>query len=161
MSSIVKRKKRMPRQLIGWREWVGLPELRVDAIKAKIDTGARTSAIHAWRIAVHEEKDGQWATFELHPEQRNNKFVIPCRAKVHGTRRIRSSNGQVETRIIVRTTLQLGEDSWPMDLSLTNRDAMGFRMLLGRAALRRHVRINPGRSFLIPRPNISITNKIP
>lgn len=140
------------RQIIGWREWVGLPDLRVSAIKAKIDTGARTSAIHAWNITEHEEPDGPWVSFDLHPEQRNNKIIVPCRARIHDRRKIRSSNGQIETRIIIQTTLQLGENTWPIDISLTNRDAMGFRMLLGRAALRRRVRIDPGRSFLIPRP---------
>lgn len=144
--------KRRPRQLIGWREWVGLPDLGVDAIKAKIDTGARTSAIHAWNIAEYDTPDGPWVSFELHPIQRNNKLVIRCSAPVSDTRDIRSSSGHTEHRVIIRTRLQLGEDVWPIDISLTNRDAMGFRLLLGRAALRKHVRINPGRSFLIPRP---------
>lgn len=147
----MKRKKK-PLQTIGWREWVGFPELGVDAIKAKIDTGARTSTIHAWNIVEHESDDGPWVSFELHPVQRDNKTIVPCRAKVWDTREIRSSNGQIEHRVIIRTTLQLSENNWPIELSLTNRDAMGFRLLLGRAALRKRVRIDPGRSFLIPRP---------
>lgn len=145
-------KKALPQQLIGWREWIGLPELGVAGMKAKIDTGARTSAIHAWNIVTQEEADGLWASFDLHPAQRNNMLVISCRSRVHDVRKIRSSNGQVESRVIIRTRLQLGDTAWPIDISLTNRDAMGFRLLLGRAALRKHVRIDPGRSFLIPRP---------
>lgn len=145
-------RKKVARQIIGWREWVGLPDLGVDAIKAKIDTGARTSAIHAWNITEHEALDGPWVSFELHPVQRNNKIIVPCRARIWDTREIKSSNGQIEHRVIIRTTLQLAENTWPIELSLTNRDAMGFRLLLGRAALRKHVRIDPGRSFLIPRP---------
>lgn len=145
-------KKTRKRQIIGWREWVGLPDLGVGAIKAKIDTGARTSAVHAWDVVEHDGPDGPWVSFELHPVQRNNTVVVPCRARIRDRRRIRSSNGQIEYRFIIRTTLQLGEDSWPIEISLANRDEMGFRLLLGRAALRRHVRIDPGRSFLIPRP---------
>jgi hypothetical protein len=144
--------KKKTRQTIGWREWVGLPELGVAAIKAKIDTGARTSALHAWNIVEHDGPDGPWVSFELHPVQRNNKMIVPSRAPVHSSRDIRSSNGQIEHRVIIRTLLRLGERTWPIELSLTNRDAMGFRLLLGRAALRKKVMINPGRSFLIPRP---------
>lgn len=152
MTAMRKTPRKRLRQVIGWREWAGLPELGVAAIKAKIDTGARTSAIHAWNIAEHDGPGGPWVSFELHPVQRDNKVIVPCRAPVAGSREIRSSNGQIEHRVIIRTMLQLGERTWPIELSLTNRDAMGFRLLLGRAALRRHVRIDPGRSFLIPRP---------
>lgn len=144
--------KKQGKQLIGWREWVGLPALGVQAIKAKIDTGARTSALHAWNIVEHQDGDGHWVSFELHPLQRNNAVVVPCTAPVVDRREIRSSSGHAEHRIVIRTRLQLGEGSWPVDISLTNRDEMGFRLLLGRASLRRRVRIDPGRSFLIPRP---------
>lgn len=149
---MTRKKRTAARQIIGWREWVGLPEFGVAAIKAKIDTGARTSALHAWNIVEHEDGDGPWVSFELHPLQRNNTVVVPCSAPVVDRREIRSSSGHAERRIVIRTRLQLGGDSWPADISLTNRDAMGFRMLLGRAALRHRVRIDPGRSFLIPRP---------
>lgn len=145
-----KKRKRPP--TIGWREWVGFPELGVAAIKAKMDTGARTSAIHAWNIAELARPDGLWVSFDLHPVQRNNKVVVPCKAAVRGIREIRSSNGQLERRYVIQTLLQLAENQFSIDLGLTNRDAMGFRLLLGRAALRRRVRIDPGRSFLIPRP---------
>lgn len=145
-------RRKAAKQTIGWREWVGLPELGVDAIKAKVDTGARTSTIHAWNIVEYEGSDGPRVSFELHPVQRNNHLVVACRAPVCDTRDIRSSNGEIQHRVIIRTTLQLAENTWPIELSLTNRDEMGFRLLLGRAALRKHVRIDPGRSFLIPRP---------
>jgi hypothetical protein len=141
------------RQIIGWREWVGLPELGVDKIKAKIDTGARTSAIHAWNISELEGPDGPWVSFDLHPVQRENRTVVPCRAAVADMRTIRSSSGEEERRYIIRTRLRLGPRSWLIDLSLTNRDEMGFRILLGRAAVRRRIIVDPGRSFLIPRPS--------
>lgn len=136
---------------MGWREWVGLPDLGVAAIKAKLDTGARTSVIHARNILEHEAPDGRWVSFELHPAQRSNSIVVPCRARVRDLRGIRSSNGQIEERFIIRTRLKMGPRTWPIELGLTNRDAMGFRLLLGRAALRRRVLIDPGRSFLAPR----------
>lgn len=146
-------RKKPPVLTIGWREWVGLPDLGINAIKAKIDTGARTSAIHAWNIREYEIEGVPWVSFDLHPVQRNNAISVSCTAPVKTTRDIRSSNGQIEHRVIIRTPLQLGERIWPIELSLTNRDAMGFRLLLGRAAVRRRkVRIDPGRSFLIPRP---------
>ncbi|MDH3582366.1 MAG: ATP-dependent zinc protease [Hyphomicrobiales bacterium] len=150
MTTIPRKRKR---RVIGWREWVGLPDLDVKGIKAKIDTGARTSAIHAWNIARHEEEGRQWVEFDLHPVQRENQTVISCRAPLIDMRTIRSSSGQTEHRYVIRTKLRLGGRTWLIDLSLTNRDEMGFRLLLGRAAVRRRVIVDPGRSFLIPRPD--------
>lgn len=142
------RKIKRQRLNIGWREWVGLPDLGVERVKAKIDTGARTSSIHAWNIVPEESEDGLFVTFDLHPVQRSNGTTISCRAPVAAQRSIRNSGGHVEHRYIILTELQLGARRWPIELSLTNRDEMGFRMLLGRAALRRRVTIDPGRSFL-------------
>ncbi|RME95871.1 MAG: ATP-dependent zinc protease [Alphaproteobacteria bacterium] len=139
------------RLLIGWREWVGLPDLQVDWIKAKIDTGARTSAIHAWNIAEHGNGRTREVTFDLHPVQRDNGTIVSCRAPLVGTRQVRSSSGHSETRHVIRTTLALGDRSWEIELTLTNRDEMGFRMLLGRTALRGRVIIDPGRSFMTRR----------
>lgn len=146
------RRRARERLTIGWREWVGLPELGVQRIKAKIDTGARTSAIHAWNIRRRQRNGQDWVSFELHPVQRDNRTIVMCHAPVSAVRHIRNSGGQVEERFVIETTLTLGSESWPIDLSLTNRDEMGFRMLLGRAAIRRRVLINPGRSFLTSVP---------
>lgn len=146
--------KRAQRRVIGWREWVGLPELGIAAIKAKIDTGARTSVIHAWNIVLDERRGGSWVAFDLHPIQRNNKEIVSCRALLLGVREIRNSGGHVERRYVIRTKLQLGSKIWPIDLSLTNRDAMGFRMLLGRAAIRRRAMVDPGRSFLVSKNDV-------
>jgi len=139
------------RPLVGWREWVALPELDVDRIKAKIDTGARTSSIHAWNIRLLNGDGGHWVSFDLHPVQRDNRKVISCRAPLADSRDIRSSSGHIESRFVIETLLKLGDDTWPIHLSLTNRDEMGFRLLLGRTALRKRVIINPGRSFLTTR----------
>ena len=120
---------------VGWREWVGLPDLRVDAIKAKIDTGARTSALHAYNIEPFRRGGALWLRFELHPMQRSEAMKVICEARAVDERTVRNSGGGVERRYIIRTLLKLGEKSWPIELALANRDQMGFRMLLGRTAL--------------------------
>lgn len=136
--------------LAGWREWVGLPDLGVARVKAKLDTGARTSAIHAWNIALEgDEAAGAWIRFDLHPLQRDNSLVVPCRAQLVDIRDIRNSGGGRERRYVIRTQLALGETTWPIELSLTNRDQMGFRLLIGRAAVRDHLIVDPGRSFVL------------
>lgn len=137
----------------GWREWVSLPELGGARIKAKLDTGARTSAIHAWNIELEEREDEAWLSFDLHPLQRDNRRVIPCRARLLETRTITNTGGHKERRYIIRTPLTLGNATWPIELSLANRDEMGFRMLIGRTAIRGRLVVDPGRSFLLgPKP---------
>jgi hypothetical protein len=133
---------------IGWREWVGLPDLRVDAIKAKIDTGARTSALHAYRLEPFRRGGALWIRFELHPMQRSEKMKVACEARAIDERTVRNSGGGVERRYIIVTLLKLGDQSWPIELALANRDQMGFRMLLGRTALQGRALIEPGRSYL-------------
>jgi hypothetical protein len=133
---------------IGWREWVFLPDLGASAIKAKIDTGARTSALHAYRVEPFRRAGELWLSFELYPLQRSDRLKVRCEVRAVDERVVRNSGGQVERRYIIKTTLKLGERVWPIELALTNRDQMGFRMLLGRTALGRGVLIEPGRSFL-------------
>jgi hypothetical protein len=132
---------------IGWREWVGLPDLRVGAIKAKIDTGARTSALHAYRIEPFRRGGALWIRFELHPMQRSEKMKVACEARAIDERTVRNSGGGVERRYIIITLLKLGDQSWPIELALANRDQMGFRMLLGRRSLRNRFLVDPARSF--------------
>ena len=138
--------------LIGWREWVRLPELTDHAIKAKIDTGARTSAIHAWKIQRFMDEGAPWVRFELHPVQRENRTRITCTVPVHDEREVRSSNGETAVRLVIRTKLKMGSRLWPIELTLARRDQMGFRMLIGRSALKRRVLIDPAASFLTGRP---------
>jgi hypothetical protein len=133
---------------IGWREWVGLPELGVDAVKAKIDTGARTSALHAWNIEPFRRSGSLWVRFEIHPIQRSESRKVLCEARAIDERMVRNSGGGVERRYIIKTEIKLGASTWPIELALTNRDQMGFRMLLGRTALGRRTLIVPSRSFL-------------
>ena len=133
---------------VGWREWVRLADLGVAAIKAKIDTGARTSALHAFAIEPFRRGGALWVRFEVHPMQRSNAVKIKCEAPTIDERSVRNSGGQVERRYIIETHVMLGDRSWPIELALANRDQMGFRMLLGRTALEGRALIEPGRSFL-------------
>ena len=133
--------------MLGWREWVALPDLGTEAIKAKIDTGARTSALHAYRITPFEEDGRHRVRFAVHPVQRRRLPEIECIADMVGERMVTSSSGHRERRIVIRTPLEVGGRSWPIEITLTDRDEMSFRMLLGRQALRRRVLIDPGRSF--------------
>jgi hypothetical protein len=134
---------------IGWREWVNLPDLGVEAIKAKIDTGARTSALHAYRIEPFRRAGVLWLRFELHPMQRSQAGKVNCEARAIDERTVRNSGGGIERRYIIKTLLKLGEQAWPIELALANRDQMGFRMLLGRTALEGRALIEPGRSYLL------------
>ncbi|GJL93164.1 ATP-dependent zinc protease family protein [Hyphococcus sp.] len=144
-----KKKTKKIRPMIGWREWADLPDFEVDRINAKIDTGAKSSAIHAFRIRETVLDGVEHVEFFLHPVQRRKKPEILCRAPLVDRRVIRSSNGQEEERYVIETHLRLGERVWKIDLTLTNRDAMGFRLLLGRDALRRKFYIDPGASYLL------------
>ena len=134
------------RSLIGWREWVGLPELGVAWVKAKVDTGARSSSLHAWDVRIDE--DVAIVRFAVHPFQEDDDFTVPATAELLDVREVRSSNGEVERRPIIATRAVIGGVVAPIELSLANRDEMGFRMLLGREALRRRFFVEPGRSFL-------------
>ncbi len=144
---------------IGWREWVSLPDLNVGAIKAKVDTGARTSSLHAFRIEPFNREDATWVRFELHPLQRSRAMSVACEARVVDERSVRSSNGSVDRRYIIKTLLRIGDVAWPIELSLANRDEMGFRMLLGRTALRGRTVIEPGRSFLLGAAPARLTHR--
>ncbi|HBK92467.1 MAG TPA: ATP-dependent zinc protease [Parvularcula sp.] len=139
---------------IGWCEWVSLPAFGVDAIKAKIDTGAKTSAIHAWRIRELRVGGRAFAEFVLHPAEGRSRPEILCRAPIAGRRVIKSSNGIGEARIIIRTRLKVGKRSWPIDLSLANRDQMGFRLLIGRDALGERALIHPAREYMLGEPEL-------
>jgi hypothetical protein len=144
--------KRPARQRIGWREWVGLPDLGIEHIKAKVDTGARTSTLHAYHIVPFEQDGRTYVRFKVHPVQRRRLPEVECVAPVVARRSIRDSGGRAEERFIILTTLRIGEDHFEIELTLTNRDQMSFRMLVGRAAIRRRYHVDPGRSYRTGRP---------
>ena len=136
--------------IIGWREWVDLPELKINKIKAKIDTGARTSTLHAFNIESFRLSSGKYKIkFQVNPIQHNNNCILLCEADILDRRDVKNSGGEIENRYIINTNLSMGTNSWPIELTLTNRDSMGFRLLLGRTAFNKKFLINPNKSFLI------------
>lgn len=133
--------------IIGWREWLALPDLDIKAIKAKIDTGARTSALHAYYMEPFESEGVLKIKFGVHPLQKRKDVEIHCVADVVDRRRVTSSDGQSEKRYVIQTMAELGTSRWPIELSLTSRKSMRFRMLLGRAAISNHLIVDPGQSY--------------
>jgi hypothetical protein len=134
--------------VVGWREWVALPELGVERIKAKVDTGARSSALHAMGFRARDHRVGEILRFEIHPIQRSGRCSVTVEAEVIDLRWVRSSSGASTLRPVIRSPVRIGEQEFPIELTLVRRDVMGFRMLLGRQAVRRRFLIDPARSFL-------------
>lgn len=136
---------------IGWREWCSLPELNIHNIKAKIDTGARTSALHAFFVEPYTEKGRQMVRFGVHPIQKRDDIQIVCSSPVKDFREVSDSGGHREMRYVIETPVKLGERIWLIEMTLTNRDSMKFRMLLGRTAMT-GMQVLPDRSFVFGRP---------
>ena len=141
--------------LAGWREWVQLPEIGLPWIKAKLDTGARTSSLHAYEIAGFRRDDADWVRFRVRPWQESDEDEVVVELPVHDVRRVRSSSGHVQERYVVKMRIGLLGRTVSAEVTLSNRDSMGFRMLIGRQALRRRFIVDAGSSFLggrAPRP---------
>jgi hypothetical protein len=141
--------------LAGWREWVQLPEIGIPWIKAKLDTGARTSSLHAYKITRFVKDDEDWVRFRVRPWQESDEDEVVVECPVHDVRSIRSSSGHVQERYVVKMRLELLGRKVTAEVTLSNRDQMGFRMLIGRQALRRRFVVDAGASFLggrAPRP---------
>lgn len=143
-----KKKTRRSKPSIGWREWLRLPELGVEAIKAKVDTGARTSSLHAFDLEEFQVDGLPYVRFTVHPEQRSAHPAIEVELPLLAHRRVRDSGGKAELRPVVETTVELVGQTWTIEVTLTRRDAMGFRMLLGRQGIRRRFVVDPGRSYM-------------
>ena len=134
---------------LGWREWVSLPDLGLHRIKAKVDTGARTSAIHAFALRTYEQDGQERVEFRMHPNQKDNDTVVVCDAAVVDKRIVSDSGGHKEERLVIETTLEIGGHAWPIEATLTARDDMLFRMLLGRTAIKSRAIVNPARSYVV------------
>ena len=137
--------------VIGWREWVGLPELGVKRVKVKVDTGARSSSLHAVDIEEFHRNGQDFVRFVVYPRQNSDQKQITCEAPVLEFREVRSSNGKVQRRAVIRTSLKLLGQVYPVDLTLADRSKMGFRMLVGREALRGRFLVDSAASFLCGR----------
>ncbi len=134
---------------LGWREWLSLPELGVENIKAKVDTGARTSALHAFSQKTYHERGVLMVRFRIHPLQRRIDVIKECIAEVIDQRTVSDSGGHREKRLVIVTKVQLGDQAWPVEMTLTRRDSMRFRMLLGRTALSGRYLVDAERSYLV------------
>jgi len=135
--------------IVGSEEWCSLPDLKVPAIKVRVDSGAKTSALHAEQITPFEKEGEKWVRFVIHPIQRNVKSSIVCESKVVDKRVVKSSSGTRESRYVINTEISIGEQSWDIELTLTNRDSMGFRMLLGREAMVGRIIVDPDEHFTL------------
>jgi hypothetical protein len=145
---------RTPRRTIGWREFVYLPDLGIGPVMAKIDTGARTAALHAENIAAYAGDDGQRVRFDAFIDDRNNA-IATCDQPLHGIKRVRNTGGKVEDRYVIETAIALGEQVFVALISLTGRADMGVSMLLGRATIGGRFLVHPARSFLMTkRPRV-------
>ncbi|MEQ9233699.1 ATP-dependent zinc protease family protein [Coleofasciculus sp. E2-BRE-01] len=134
--------------IIGWRERVALPDLGIAQIKAKIDTGARSSALHAFDVETFSRDDKTMVRFKVHPYQRDTHRTVSAEAELIDQRQVRNSGGHAQLRPVIQTMVELNGERWLIELTLTNRDVMGFRMLLGRQAVRKRFLVDAGRSFV-------------
>jgi len=138
--------------IVGWKEWVDLPELGLRRLKVKIDTGARTSALHAFSIEPFAKDGRQWVRFGIHPKQNNNEIEVFCEAEVTDQRTVSDSGGHKESRYVITTPINLGNEQWPIEITLSNRNNMRFRMLLGRTAMRGRLCVDPNAAYLLGKP---------
>ena len=143
--------------ILGWREWVTLPELNINHIKAKIDTGARSSALHAFAIEPYRKAGQRWVMFAIHPQQNNTDIVIECHAPIKDRRMVSDSGGHKQRRYVIETSILLGSDIITAEMTLTNRDSMLFRMLIGRTSLNDRFLIDPSASYCQGKPSSSST----
>lgn len=144
----------MTKTIIGSREWCSLPELGIELIKAKIDSGAKTTALHADNLTKFSKNGENWVKFSLHPLKSRPDVIAECEAKLIEKRIIKSSNGTKEERFVIETKLVLGNSSYPIEITLTNRKLMGFQMLLGRQAMSNRVLIDCEFRYLLGKPTL-------
>lgn len=137
---------------IGWREWLSLPELGVARIKAKVDTGARSSALHAFEVQTYPHRGQDWVRFSVHPKQHEARPARTLEVAVHEYRKVKSSGGHETLRPVIVTWVELLGSRWEIELTLAARDTMGFRMLLGRQAIRNRFVVDTGASYYNGKP---------
>jgi len=145
--------------VLGWREWARLPGIGVQALRAKVDTGARTSALNARAIEPFDRNGEPWVRFALRPHRRRTQD-ISCEAAVKDVRVVKDSGGHAEERFVIETSLGIGTrpEAWPVEITLANRGGMQFAMLLGRTAIRGRFTVDPARSYLAGRPPRSMAH---
>lgn len=135
--------------IIGSIEACDLPEIGINNLQVRIDTGAKTSSLHVDNLEKYTEQGKPWVRFDIHPDVYDIKKVTSCKAALHDVRSIKSSNGTSEVRYVIKTLMRLGDQSWPIEITLTNRSDMSYLMLLGRQGMGKKVLVNPAKSFLL------------
>jgi hypothetical protein len=145
--------KRLKKEMkvIGWREWLKIPDLGIENIKVKVDTGARSSSLHACKVEVFERGDEKWVRFKVNPSQKKGK-AVEVEAKILEFRSVKSSNGIVSKRPVIVSNVTLHGITWPIEITLAQRSEMGFKMLLGRQAFRKKFLVNAGKSYMSCKP---------
>ena len=151
--------RRSDPRVIGWREWVRLPDLGIATIKAKVDTGARSSSLHAFDVTEFRRQGQRWVRFKVHPVQRRTDSTVEAEAPILDYRSVRSSSGRASLRPVIETRIELLGVTWSIELTLANRDEMGFRMLLGRQAFRHRFLVDGGKSYYGGRPKRKKTRR--
>ncbi len=134
--------------VLGWREWLSFPDLGIDRIKAKVDTGARTSCLHAFFVEPFEKGRKDWVRFGIHPRQGDTDEAVYCEAPLKDRRTVRDSGGHEELRYVIEAEVLIGPHRHTVEVTLTDRDSMKFRVLLGRTAIREHYVVDSGRSYV-------------
>jgi ribosomal protein S6--L-glutamate ligase len=140
-----------PKIIVGCEEWCAFPDLGLPIIKARVDSGAKTSSMHAFNIHKFHRDGESWVRFDVHPLQNDRRIVISCERRLIDKRAVKSSSGVSETRYVIGATIKIGSDSWDIELTLANRDSMGYRMLLGREAMSGRMLVDPSLSFCFGR----------
>ncbi len=148
------------KKMLGWREWVALPELSLPKIKAKIDTGARSSALHAFAIEPYRKGGQRWVMFAIHPLQKKTDESIECHAQVKDRRLVMDSGGHKQRRYVIETPLVIGPAVIRAEMTLTDRDSMRFRMLLGRTAMNTRFAVDPEASYLMGQPDALLYQRL-
>lgn len=134
---------------IGSIESCDLPDLGIEQLQIRVDTGAKTSSLHVDNLQKFTQSGKTWVRFDIHPDAYDVDKVIACKAALHDMRSIKSSNGQSETRYVIKTPIQLGKRSWPIEITLTNRSDMSYLMLFGREGMGDKVLVDPSKTFLL------------
>lgn len=149
------------KKIIGWAEWLQLPQLGLPVIKAKVDTGARTSALHAFNITPYQKRGEKWVKFQIHPLHGNADLTVTCRARVVDERLVTDSGGKSERRYVIETLAYIANMEQYVEVTLTNREKMAYRMLLGRQAISKFgLLVNPGQSTLLQKIKPSVAREI-
>ncbi|MBR9909615.1 MAG: ATP-dependent zinc protease [Gammaproteobacteria bacterium] len=135
--------------IIGNLEVCNLPDIGIQDLQIRVDTGAKTSSLHVDNLVTFKKNGRPWVKFDIHPDVHHVESVIECESRLHDIRNVKSSNGESQERYVIRTTMQLGGDSWPIEITLTDRSDMSFLMLLGREGMGNRVLVDPSQTFLL------------